>query len=170
MAPNAVSRQNNVCLGSSLSMSPARALYATLDSGMAEAKRAWTMGQNFHICLRSGRKGLSPSTPPPPPVTVNLTIKYPCFFWRTPGNPNYIHILNPKCVTFPWIVAPKIVNVENVRLWNVFPKKILNINFRDKKYPLSGKNLLSSIWRVSKGKSSKKDGYYTTRMTLTYGL
>ena len=32
------------------------------------------MGQNFHICLRSGPTGLTP-----PPLTVRLTIKYPFF-------------------------------------------------------------------------------------------
>ena len=31
--------------------------------------------QNFHICLRSGPRGLNP-----PPLTVSLTVKYPLFY------------------------------------------------------------------------------------------
>ena len=34
------------------------------------------MGQNFHMCLRSG--------PPRPPLTVSLTVKCPCF-WCLPS-------------------------------------------------------------------------------------
>ena len=34
------------------------------------------MGQNFHICLRSGLWWLTPS----PPLTVSLSVKYPGFF------------------------------------------------------------------------------------------
>ena len=34
------------------------------------------MGQNFHICLRSGLRLLTP----PPPLMVSLTVKYPVFF------------------------------------------------------------------------------------------
>ena len=50
------------------------------------------MGQNFHICLRSGRRGLRAEGPPtPPPVTVNLTVKYPCFY------------------DFPWVALKKLM-------------------------------------------------------------
>ena len=34
------------------------------------------VGQKFHICLQSGRRGLTP----PFPLTVSLTVKYPGFF------------------------------------------------------------------------------------------
>ena len=34
------------------------------------------LGQNFHIFLRSGLRGLTP----PPLLTVLLTVRYPCFF------------------------------------------------------------------------------------------
>ena len=33
------------------------------------------LGQNFHICLQSGSRGLTP----PPPLAVSLTVKYPFF-------------------------------------------------------------------------------------------
>ena len=38
------------------------------------------MDQYFHICLRSGPRGL---TPPIPPLTVSLTVKRPFFFLTT---------------------------------------------------------------------------------------
>ena len=37
------------------------------------------LDQNFHICLRSGPRGLTP----PPPLTVSLTVKRPFFFLTT---------------------------------------------------------------------------------------
>ena len=35
--------------------------------------KSFLVGQNFHICLRSGPRGLTP-------LTASLTIKYPGFF------------------------------------------------------------------------------------------
>ena len=34
------------------------------------------MGQNYHFCLRSGQRELTPL----PPLTISLTVKYPGFF------------------------------------------------------------------------------------------
>ena len=39
------------------------------------------MGQNFHICLRSGPRGLTPTLP----LTVSLTVKYTFFFYVFPN-------------------------------------------------------------------------------------
>ena len=37
--------------------------------------KPFLVGQNFHICLRSGQMVLTPL-----PLTVSLTVKYPLFF------------------------------------------------------------------------------------------
>ena len=42
--------------------------------GIKESNFNGEMGQNFHICLRSGPRGLTP-----PPLTISLTVKYPSF-------------------------------------------------------------------------------------------
>ena len=49
-------------------------------------KFQWKMGQNFHICLRSGPRWLTPN-----PLTVSLIAKYPLFF--TPCLRPYLQFL-----------------------------------------------------------------------------
>ena len=39
-------------------------------------KSQWKKNQNFHICLRSGLRGLTP-----PPLTISLTVKRPSLFY-----------------------------------------------------------------------------------------
>ena len=62
------------------------------------------MVHNFHICLRSGPRWLTPS------LMVGLTVKYLCFFWRHPWwfvqqfylknscSPNFIYSLKLQCL------------------------------------------------------------------------
>ena len=46
--------------------------------GLLCKKNSFLVGHNFHICLLSGPRGLTP-----PPLTVSLTVKYP-FFYELP--------------------------------------------------------------------------------------
>ena len=57
--------------------------------------KPFLVGQNFHICLWSGQRGLPPS---PPLLTVSLTVKYPVFFDDSPNNSiNIKYALLPSC-------------------------------------------------------------------------
>ena len=51
--------------------------------------------QNFHICLRSGPRGLKS----PPPLTVSLTVKIPGFFYDLPYNWNeFLFLTDMLCL------------------------------------------------------------------------
>ena len=47
--------------------------------GPKQCFKPFLLGQYFHTCLQSGPRGL---TPDPPPLTVSLTVKYPCLFYE----------------------------------------------------------------------------------------
>ena len=83
------------------------------------------MGQNFHICLRSGPTGLTP-----PPLTVSLTVKYT--FFTTSLKPNLLQnrkngftlpsvpmVFSPAGASSPLGSAPH--SAPGQRVWTSLP-------------------------------------------------
>ena len=98
------------------------------------------MGQNFHICLRSGPRGLTPT----PSLIVSLTIKYPFFYAFTYYYYHYLFtlgqsqysLLRQKVEVLEYAVR---LDIEGAQLLIKKPEIINNTWKQKRKYEIQWK-------------------------------